>query len=725
MQRLLLRGIRYQLCNTYLQKSIEKMNYMHMILLTLLSSVMVRCTTTYEAASGSAVLIKAVNITTKPVVGNVSYYAPGFYLYSAATQFQGYDSLLDKVYGAISIAVFSPCQSSLSYVTNWGEFQEIATPVVQMVDASFSASLGYYRENLTYVIDFCRDMSSSCASKNGDNYCSAPTASFPGSLASSQYGAYDIATQRWLLQYDNCSTIHISSNTSFADMLSCKSGTGYCVNVSSILNTPFIEYSGSLFISMMQNSEVVRKWEYPFVYRFNSISTVLSSQSVKNQVTFSVSSYIGVSGVVIKIKSITSSPTGYLSNANIPSLFSLPITPSNSQTQQWEFLSNLDSLSGRFEFSWMLNPEGSTIAITVQTSMQKQPTVSTSYSLNTALKFYKDSSYSVQSVGPFGVSDSIFVASVYEAPEQLYTLKILNAWLCYPDYDSLIPEYDPARNLFGCKVATISIPQQNIIQMYSNGEVNNNETRVTISKSSISIINSKQASGFSIKVNPTAFSEDRVLYVHLETLLIPKQRGRTIFQDTVVAADLKALFLERKNQVADLTRTSYILITLIALIIPLFICIILIYCLYIKCKLLANTKKRKNELNHLIALRAACDGVRNGNVEHIDDILNNKELLQKYVPFCNERHVQESLMFCLMMQDYRNLQGNTSAQGEKFKELFNKFLAKGAPYELNITSEMRLNALTQLADIEAHAKMMLTENTFKSFKAALLKEYKL
>jgi hypothetical protein len=507
---------------------------MHTLVLILGLIIVPSICVNVEVAQGQSVLVRIANVTSGPNPGTggvVSPYNSNYVLYQAGLTYKGYDYLVgvDNQGTVVSatISVYQPCSSANEYQTQWGVLNDIPMPVVSIVDTSFTASVGYFRENMTYTIDFVKAQDSNFRSAVVPNFYSAPTADFPNALNNANYGAYDNAGNLWSVSAQNCSQIRFSSNVNFTNLLSCKSPTaGYCVNVTSVAGTPFVDYTGQLVIAVYQNKDRVRTWTYPFQYRFNTYTTVLSSQEVDKLAAFKVSTDMSDAGNLgFTITSTASTSDRYLASPVFDSSLVSKASPSNAQVQVWNFESSTaqQNYIGTYTFQWTVQPDGSIVSISVGVSLSQQPVTSQTYSLSTSIQTYKDAQFTQSSSGPYDTSSPIYIATIY-AGSAPFSLSVVNAWLCYPSVSDVVPQYDPSKGLYGCSVPTVAMPASNILQLYANGTASS-DTRFSLQSFPGITVGGNPASGFKFQFTSTNV-DDRIYYVHLETKLTPTVRSR-------------------------------------------------------------------------------------------------------------------------------------------------------------------------------------------------------
>lgn len=482
-----------------------------------------------EAPQGQTILIPGDIVTSPPSHGvAMSYGTSHLYVqYTSVAGYEGYDFM--SVDGnPVTITVYSVCPTANIYANQYGGYNNIPTPTLSVLDTSFNLSTNYYRENMTYSIDLCQSPST-CGTAIPSVPLSAPTASWLDSKALNNpiYPAYDVGNEYWSLSALNCSSVAFRSNFTFASMLGCRSPGGYCVNITMQTGTPFITYSGSLYVSLRQNGWLVRKWSYPFSYRLNMYATSTATVNMDAQVSMTVTAMMDNYGLLIIISTNTVTTGAWLDEpAYDPSLYLIDV-PQNVSSQTWTYrsLSLQNAYSGKYVFSWTLHPSMNLIATTVMVSLAAQIPIAMTYTLGTALFLYKDPSWSIVSNGPYGPTDPIYMATVYQG-EFIYDLSLHNVWMCYSNYAGVMPSYDPTQGQWGCMNATSFMPQENIMRLVADGAMVTNDERWNLQGYPGIIVGGQQATGLKIQLT-NYISKNQVYYLHVETMLTPKTRIRT------------------------------------------------------------------------------------------------------------------------------------------------------------------------------------------------------
>lgn len=735
------------------------------------------------------------NITQGPSHGNVSQFMESYVLYEPQKNYQGYDTIVYNQTATTmviaNITIFEPCVTAHRYKGQWGVLYNIPMPYVTLVESNFNISLAYIRENFTYYIDLCRDGNSTCAygrffTTNETSsttllqlppawLSSAPTATFPNALRHPEYGAYysmySESASVWFASASNCSAVNVQSQFSFDRLLSCRTKTSpyvHCVNVSTVQDTPFIDYSGALFIRAYQNGvDLLRSWEYPFVHRFYAYTNVIADVRTQGKVAFVVSSFISSGPVlVIKIKTTTVDASSYLTNPVFNNTELVHSSESfniqQQQVQRWEFrsISARDSFSGEFSFSWTLNPDGSNVGVIVQIALANQPTVSQNYKLNTAVKIYKDSAFTTASSGPFQSTDVIYIASMYEGSNKLYDVKISNVWLCYPRLPGVVPQYDPVKSLYGCKQASAIVPNDNILHLVKDGNIviDTNGNRWQITTHPNITVEGKSAMGIGVQFSSTAL-EDRIYYVHVESLLTPKEQRPSpqkrkdkhnyvtmttsllssawsnSADDEAIAVDMRAFYVSREERFQELSKQNAVLSVMIGLIASLVVVMItcsVIYCTVGACVHKAKQRKRKTlerierekrlaELNTQLKRHSMYLKIKDSSFENINDVLEDRNMIERFASFCQKIQCQEPLTFYLAAKNYQSMPVGEE-KDNAFATLYRDFIAQGSPYELNIPDKMRKNAPMLLDEIIDLVVLEMNQNSFGRFRDELKEE---
>lgn len=632
-------------------------------------------------------------VTGNPVYGTISPFDWKYSVYKAPLSYEGTD-WVPTSNGTVTIEIYKDCEIQYQYIGNWGEFNSLPYPDVVSDQFNWNITVAYMRENISYSIDLCDDISS-CRTRQVTGYRSAPTSTFPYALNNATYPAYDVSNSFWSLRPGNCSTVTYSSNFTLDSLVQCK-GSTYCVNASTS-GTPFIDYTGTLRVYAAKEGTMIQRWEYPFNFRYNSVAVVISSQNVLGNVRYTVTSLIDSDGkLLVRIGTTTSSSDKYLSNPILDPSLVLMQNPVNSQSQVWDYksVSVLSVYSGSYQFSWTLVPDSVSVSIRVYISLIRQVPVPQQYTLNTKLRTYRDQGYSITSSGPFSPNDRVYVAS--SVPHQSLVPDIRDVWLCYSQYPEYVPQYDPSKGLFGCKQPNTAIPASNILQLFKDGTPIS-DARFTITVNNSLFIEGYPASGFSLTL-VSQVSDDRVYYVHVETRLSPRSRTRHSRESTEIASNIASFYVSRQDLYVRLnTQISamYSLISVLAVLVLLLIAILIGYCtLGRKIRQIRKSRELKRLIEkRYIFLREKFDTHVKPDlqkIETIDEVLENPVLLKLYYQFCLKENRLESLMFYLSVKDLERQEDMNLRQIE-FDRIVSDYIVKGSKYELNIKDEMREN----------------------------------
>lgn len=717
------------------------------------------CAGWIEIASNETTLlpISRTLITNGPFFGNISYYAENYTLYQSylTEGWDWYSHRLDSSNESPiqnqSILIFKPCPTKFVYYSGWGVWNSIPSPQVEWNGNQWNVTVSYARENLTYQIDLCEPSNSisTCQTKRNTNlFQSSPTATFPFALNNPTFDAYDHSNAIWDLKYINCSHIQYSTkNWNLSTQLYCQSNSQYCVNMTVVANTPFVEYSGALKIYVYQNRHLLQRWDWPFVYRYNVYPTVLSNQQMQSHFQPLVSIQIAQDGKLkIGIKTTTKDPSKYLSDARYDSSLQLQSLPSNSREQMWEFSSqSIQSIYQQiYSFSWILKPDDILVSFQVSVSLIRQTPTQQQYTLNTELKAYRNENFTLPTSGPFSTQETIYFASIYQGTDFIFDMSLLDAWVCYPKYPDLIPEYNPEKNLYGCALPSPSIPSENILQIYKQGNPVN-DTRYQVVFYPHLILGGKKAVGFSLQFT-SSFVEEKILYMHVNTKLFPKPFKRIYlskanqekqflnndFEEPKTASDLIAFYVkERQDPLKkmesiqhQLTVLYIVLALVIAFAVVVIVSLILLCTMYQKRQKQQIVQKEWNRLskkhNEFLSsmAREKVQEKAHSKIETIDDILTNPVFYTVFETFCEKEKKKENIMFCLAVNQFNSI-SNPDEKNQEYTSIYHKYIKKNAVYELNISDSLRVENVTHLDSILFSVKLDLQHNTLHRFLSQL------
>lgn len=418
-------------------------------------------TQTLEVKGGDTLILKGVTLL--PRIGRVEIGLAGFYIYIAPLDYEGYDELEinnKKVY----IAIYKPCDSLLRYLDDY-LFRAIPQPIVSIDNNIFTIQLSYMRENISYVISLCDpNINTLCSTTIPSTYISLPTATFPGSLLNT---AYDISSKYWSLSPSTCSTIIVKSNITYDDMLQC-------VDIVTYKSISYTDYVGKVYIHAIQNRQLISRWIFPFVQRYNTISTIITNGQVavlKNTV-FSLYQYVDTFGYLMIIISSTTDSNGYLYNAIPDNNFKSIGDVRNTQYQLWQFRSKTNNTEYKdtYSFSWSSYPSGNQLIIKTSVSIKLSTTITEYNNRLVTIGIYNASSslLTTNTDKIYDISNPIQFMTYYYGSEPV-NLYIFNLWICQAKNTELGVTYSPLSGLYGCSLSSVYI--KNNIQLINNGSI--------------------------------------------------------------------------------------------------------------------------------------------------------------------------------------------------------------------------------------------------------------
>lgn len=412
---------------------------------------------------------------------------PSCYVYYAPSGYEGYDTV--NINGIPQfIAIYSPCSSLKTYSSGVNMYNAIPDPQVSMSNNNFDVVLSYMRENITYQVSMC-DTDMSCGTTLQSSYSefsSAPTATFPNAMS---YPPYNIGNLNWNITPSSCSSVRLKSNMTYRQLLSCKQGSLYCVNI--VPGPGYTDYIGSIYIKAYRNGNIIQKWTYGFLQRFTTIGVIISQGTVKvSDTSFIVYQFLDVSNYLhIHITSNTIIP-GYITNPITDSSKLIPVTidTSTSSVQIWEWKSTSIPASGIYSdilsFSWTLALTGESVNLQVQESMSIPILLTSNNSrpIILAIRNITDASSPDLIDGTYSPLSPIYVVSTYQGSEPVQ-LTIINAWICHPINPGITIIYDPMNSLYACTKPSILIPSSNIDTVINSTKI------VTSTSFSVNITN--------------------------------------------------------------------------------------------------------------------------------------------------------------------------------------------------------------------------------------------
>lgn len=472
------------------------------------------CAVIIEVPAGTSTTQQGT-IVSNPSHGSLSSYKyrGNWYTVYTADNYQGYDYFVLSNGGNIAYEVYDyyPCANALTYSSG-----NMYTPTMSIAISSdtitFSVTVGYYRQNINYEMDFAPSMNSVCALGNNPNSNSAPVPSFPGALNNASFGAYYTPSSSWMVNTtNNCYTVNFVGTFSIDTLLQCSlNKNGYCFNYTAIAGANNVQYNGALYINAYWYGWRLNSWQFPVSFILDMMSTNMINPQISSVVDFAMTvTDIGI----LTIQATMEDSLRTLNNTRYdPSLSLISV---NAYT--WVFSVPL-SVQEALVFSWMVLPDNQPLATAVSIFVAPSSQIGQDSAIGTKLMFYSDPSLVMPS-NSFGETDTIYIAAITQDP--IYDVYFLNIWLCYSKYANIIPEYDPSNGLYGCKASTTFMPGTNIVQIYSdnNGTLNRGIPVANPGVWEVSTLPNSVAFAFTNYIR-----ESRTYFIHAEIVLEPKAR---------------------------------------------------------------------------------------------------------------------------------------------------------------------------------------------------------
>jgi len=465
--------------------------------------------------------------------------------------------------GVVSVSVFESCPNLFQSELQWGQQSGAPNPTVDIQydsntqEFKFDVTAAYAR-NATWVINFSEfniNSNQVGAATNCENrasadfggafstfWKSAPVATFSGALGGSTYLTYPSANI-WTLASNGCDKVKYTTTRSFSELLSCKTHSGAsAITSTQVSSTPFTDYTGTLFVQLVRPVDSTNAattyqklvWAYPFNFRFNMITNVLTTAASAKDVAVSVVSLTLNSNGNLLVKLRTEIATGYLTNPIVPTAaYALNVNSASANqnsVQEWEYVSaqvQATNYNGQYRFEWTFSTGGQAVAI-INLEMKAQTLVNQAFSLNTQLATFKDLAFSQSASGPFGSGARIYVKDSLNADStdaNNFVLSVTNAWLCYSDNADFIPTYNPSSGRYGCTQPIAGVMgANNIVKL-----IDQNSPLTTGLQQYFGVqlhtLATTYTTGFSFLAQPLSL-EPRVYYIHAETLITQKNGNK-------------------------------------------------------------------------------------------------------------------------------------------------------------------------------------------------------
>jgi len=409
-------------------------------------------------------------------------------------------------------------------------------------------------------------------------FASAADAYAPNALNALQNLAYGPANG-WNQTAVSCNTVRYARKMSFSELLGCNDlGGNSLIKFNSLSLTSMLQYDGTLYVTAVNpiwknaatkdqitGYETV-EFQYPFLFKFGSmINDVVAISATNNfnmrvlnmklnsdnklQVTLRTELksdngdflYNGLltqqAFPVTMVENVTAAVSSELANGE---RVACQLNADGLCFQEWVVTSTqtLTTYQGLFAELWSiavcqavgqcdkqnLNPP--TVTGQYKVTMDVVETKVGQNDFKTKISTHKEIAMATSFSGPFKAGDRIYVRdqlSVQTVDANKFSIKVNNAWICFPSDTTYVPKWNPTLNQFGCSQPIAGkLPASNLIQLIKTKLVSPANTveaafdTLLHAAQSLDALPYKSTVAFSFLAQSLAF-QDAVYYIHIET----------------------------------------------------------------------------------------------------------------------------------------------------------------------------------------------------------------
>lgn len=473
------------------------------------------------------------------------------------------------------------------------------------------------------------NLPNNCENRLASSYAGVSVANFwksanhsmqVGALGTTNFLAYG-PSNGWNMVPNQCNGVTFSRTFSFNQLLGCQGSNSLpLIGTANWPSTNMLSYRGSLYATAVSPiwrssaKDAITGYEtvefsYPFEFKFGSLVNDVVAISSTNNFNMRVlnvklndenklvitlrTDLATTTGDFLHKQLVTTAPfaVGMIENVtNVdPSLLD-----SNGKRkacslvdgkcyQEWTITSNdvLTTYQGNFGLVWAIaecingqcnvnDPSPKTVTGTFAVTMDVVEKKVGTGDFKTKLTTYKAPAMTTEFAGPFRAGDRVYVRdqlSVQPADVEKFSIRVTNAWVCFPDDSTFVPKWNPAQNMYGCSRESAKIPAANIIQIINNriatsdNAVQQSLNTLLHAAKSLAALPYSTTVAFSFLAQALSF-QDAIYYIHVETEVLQGGTVRKVnsimqnaptYGESGSQSEMNALYVEKLEVVVSTT----------------------------------------------------------------------------------------------------------------------------------------------------------------------------
>jgi len=408
-------------------------------------------------------------------------------------------------------------------------------------------------------------------------FASGSDAYATGALNGLQNLAYGPANG-WNQTAVSCNRVRYAREMSFSELLGCNDLAGNSlIKFNSLSLTSMLQYDGVLYVTSVNpiwKNAVTKdqitgyetvEFQYPFLFKFGSMINDVVAISATNNFNMRVENVKLNSDNKLQVTLRTEIKSdngdflynGIITNGAFPVTMVENVTSASSSElnngvrvtcnqvdgicyQEWTVTSTntQPTYQGSFDELWAVavcqalgncdktNPNAPTVTGQYKVAMDVIETKVGQNDFKTKITTHKEIAMANLFSGPFKAGDRVYVRdqlSVQTVDANKFSIKVNNAWICFPSDNTYVPKWNPTLNQFGCSQPIAGkLPASNLIQLIKTKLVSPANTveaafdTLLHAAQSLDALPYKSTVAFSFLAQSLAF-QDAVYYIHIET----------------------------------------------------------------------------------------------------------------------------------------------------------------------------------------------------------------